>query len=314
VNLFIQIPCLNEAETLPVVLKELPRQVEGFAKVEWLVIDDGSVDKTADVALEHGVDHVVKHTKNQGLAKGFMTGLDACLKLGADVIVNIDADNQYNAKDIPALVKPILSGEADLVIGARPIDAIEHFSPVKKYLQKLGSLVVRLASKTNIPDGPSGFRALSREAAMNINVFNEYTYTLETIIQAGQKNMAITSVPIQVNEDLRPSRLVKSIPSYIYSSVKTIIRIFAVYRPFRFFMSIGLVLFGLGFLLGARFLYFYFTGEGSGHIQSIVLSGVLLGMGFQTLLVAVLADLLSVNRILLEDVQFRIKTLENDKG
>jgi glycosyltransferase involved in cell wall biosynthesis len=288
-------------------LAALPRKISGFDTVEWLVIDDGSSDDTVRVAEENGVDHVVRHTRNQGLARAFMTGLDACLRLGAVVIVNTDADNQYNADDIPALVAPIVEGRADIVVGARPIETIDHFSPVKKLLQKLGSWVVRVASRTNIPDAPSGFRAMSRAAAQRIMVFNDYTYTLETIIQAGQKNMAITSVPIRVNEDLRSSRLVKSIPSYLNRSILTIIRIFMIYRPFRFFGSIGAALFGLGFLIGLRFLWLFFNGQGKGHIQSLILAGILLGMGFQTFLIAFVADLLAANRKLLEDVRYELK-------
>ncbi|WP_235949933.1 glycosyltransferase family 2 protein [Candidatus Regiella insecticola] len=236
-KLIIQIPCFNEAQTLAITLAALPRSVVGFDTVEWLIIDDGSQDNTAEVAKAQGVDHVIRHTNNKGLARAFMTGLDACLQLGADVIVNTDADNQYNAEDIPALTQPILQHRAELVIGTRPITTIEHFSPVKKILQKLGSWVVRIASKTDIADAPSGFRAISRTAAQRLMVFNDYTYTLETIIQAGQKNITITSVPIRVNEDLRPSRLVKSIPSYIKRSIVSIIRIFIIYRPFRFFST-----------------------------------------------------------------------------
>jgi glycosyltransferase involved in cell wall biosynthesis len=283
--------------------------VPGFDSVEWLIIDDGSTDATVAVARAHGVEHIVRHTRNQGLARGFMTGLDAALRLDADVIVNTDADNQYNAADIPLLTAPILAREADIVVGARPIETIEHFSPVKKWLQKLGSWVVRVASKTDIPDAPSGFRAMSRAAARHLVVFNDYTYTLETIIQAGQKNMAITSVPVRVNEDLRPSRLVKSIPSYIKRSIVTIVRIFVIYRPFRFFATIGLVLFGLGFLIGLRFLWKWLGGEGEGHVQSLILAGALLVMGFQTLLVAFLADLLAANRKLLEDLRYRSRVL-----
>ena len=307
-KLIIQIPCFNEAGTLAIALSALPRTVPGFDVVEWLVIDDGSKDDTIRVARENGVDHVIRHTCNQGLARGFMTGLDACLRLGADVIVNTDADNQYNADDIPALTAPILERRADIVVGARPIETIEHFSPVKKMLQKLGSWVVRVASKTDIPDAPSGFRAMSRTAAQRMMVFNDYTYTLETIIQAGQKNMAITSVPIRVNEDLRPSRLVKSIPSYIKRSIVTIVRIFIIYRPFRFFGVIGAILFGAGFLIGLWFLARYLEGKGDGHIQSLILSAVLLVTGFQTFLVAFLADLLAANRKLMEDVRFRLKS------
>lgn len=302
-KLIIQIPCYNEEGTLAIALAALPREVKGFDSVEWLIIDDGSTDGTVEVAIASGVDHVVRHTRNQGLAKGFMSGLEACLKLGADVIVNTDADNQYNAGDIPALTDPVVKGNADIVVGARPIETIAHFSPVKKMLQKLGSWVVRVASKTDIPDAPSGFRAMSRKAAQQLMVFSDYTYTLETIIQAGQKNMAITSVPVQVNDDLRPSRLLKSIPSYIQRSIFTIIRIFAIYRPFRFFGLIGATLFLFGFAVGARFLWFYMHGEGEGHVQSLILSAVLLIMGFQTVLVAFLADLLSANRKLNEQVR-----------
>jgi glycosyltransferase involved in cell wall biosynthesis len=309
-KLIIQIPCYNEEKTLALARKELPRKVKGFTKVEWLIINDGSTDSTVEIARKSGVDHIVGFTRNQGLARGFMLGLDACLRLGADVIVNTDADNQYDARDIPALVKPILEGRADIVIGARPITEIEHFSPVKKFLQKLGSRVVRMASHTDIPDAPSGFRAMSRDAAMRLNVFNNYTYTLETIIQAGQKNMAITSVPIRVNEALRPSRLVKCISSYVKRSILTIFRIFVVYKPFNFFITLGLALFGAGFLLGVRFLYFFFTEGGAGHIQSLILVAILMGIGFQTILFAFLADLLAVNRNLMEEVQYRLRKLE----
>lgn len=305
-KLIIQIPCFNEAETLAIALNALPRHVEGFDVVEWLVIDDGSTDDTISVAKQNGVDHIVKHTGNKGLAKAFMTGLDACLSLDADVIVNTDADNQYCAEDIPSLVVPILEHRAEMVIGERPIAAIEHFSPIKKCLQKLGSWVVRVASKTDIPDAPSGFRAMSRATAQKLMVFNDYTYTLETIIQAGQKNITITSVPVRVNEDLRPSRLVKSISSYIKRSIVTIVRIFVIYRPFRFFGAIGAVLFFAGFLLGVRFLYKYLTGDGNGYIQSLILASVLMGMGFQTILIAFVTDLLSANRKLLEDLRFKV--------
>ena len=312
-KLIIQIPCYNEAGTLSIALAALPRQVPGFDTVEWLIIDDGSTDETVRVARENGIDHVISHTSNQGLARGFMNGLDACLLLGADVIVNTDADNQYNADDIPALTLPILERRADIVVGARPIETIVHFSTVKKALQKLGSWVVRLASNTDIPDAPSGFRAMSRAAAQRLMVFNDYTYTLETIIQAGQKNMAITSVPIRVNGDLRPSRLVKSIPSYIKRSIVTIVRIFIIYRPFRFFGSIGVVLFCSGLLLGLRFLWKYLEGVGEGHVQSLILASTLLVMGFQTFLVAFLADLLAANRKLLEDVRYKTIALSQNE-
>lgn len=306
-KLIIQIPCYNEADTLAITLADLPREVEGFDVVEWLVIDDGSDDETACVARKHGVHHVVSHSRNQGLARAFMTGLDTALKLGADVIVNTDADNQYHAEDIPALTLPVIEGRAEIVVGSRPIASIRHFSLIKKLLQRLGSWVVRVASKTDIPDAPSGFRAMSRTAAQRIMVFNDYTYTLETIIQAGQKNMAIISVPVRVNTDLRPSRLVSSIPSYIKRSIITIVRIFVIYRPFRFFGSIGLALFIPGFLLGLRFLWKYFGGDGDGHVQSLILAGVLMVIGVQTLLVAFLADLLAANRKLMEDVRFQLR-------
>jgi glycosyltransferase involved in cell wall biosynthesis len=309
-KLIIQIPCFNEAGTLAITLAALPRSMPGFDSVEWLIIDDGSTDDTVRVARENGVDHVISHVSNQGLARTFMTGLHASIKAGADIIVNTDADNQYNADDIPALIEPILSGKAEIVVGSRPIESINHFSLSKKILQKLGSWVVRLASGTDIPDAPSGFRAMSRDAAMRLNVFNEYTYTLETIIQAGQKGMAVTSVPIRVNEDLRPSRLVKSIPSYIQRSVLTIIRIFMTYKPFRFFAVPGAVSFSLGILLGLRFIYFYFTGEGGGHIQSVILSTLLLAVGFFLVVIGLMVDLISVNRKLLEKLDWRMQKME----
>ena len=302
-KLIIQIPCYNEADTLGVALDALPREVPGFDVVEWLIVDDGSTDTTVDVARAHGVDHVVRHTRNKGLARAFMTGIDAGLRLGADVIVNTDADNQYHAGDIPALTEPILAGRAEMVIGARPIASIEHFSPVKRALQRLGSWVVRAASGTAVPDAPSGFRAISRAAARRLVVFNDYTYTLETIIQAGQRDIAVESVPVRVNDDLRPSRLVKSIPSYVRRSVVTIVRIFVVYRPFRFFATIGALLLGTGVLLGIRFLWLSATGRSGGNVQSLILAGALLVMGFQTVLVAFLADLISANRKLLEELR-----------
>lgn len=304
-KLIIQIPCLNEAKTLGIALAELPRSVPGIDKVEILIVDDGSSDDTVAVARAAGVDHIVRHPANFGLARAFMTGLDASLKLGADIIVNTDADNQYCAADIPALVAPILEGRAEYVIGTRPIARIEHFSPVKKFLQKLGSYVVRRISGTRVEDAPSGFRALSRDAAMRMNVFNRYTYTLETIIQAGYKNIPILCVPVRVNADLRPSRLVKSVPRYIQRSIFTMIRIFVVYRPFKFFFSIGTVFFLVGFLLGCRFLWHWLAGGGRGMTQSLILAAVLMLMGTVFSMMAFIADLLSVNRQLLEDIQYR---------
>jgi glycosyltransferase involved in cell wall biosynthesis len=312
-KLIIQIPCYNEAETLGIALQHLPREVEGFDKVEWLVINDGSTDDTVKVARESGVDHIVSFTKNQGLAKVFMAGMDNCIKQGADVIVNTDADNQYNADDIPALTKPIIEGKADLVIGERPISEIQHFSFYKKMMQKLGSWVVRKASNTNIPDAPSGFRAISRNAAMQLNVFNDYTYTLETIIQAGMKNMAVMSVPIRVNEDLRPSRLVKSISSYIKISIFTIIRIFITYKPFEFFFFFGGLSFGTGFLLGLRWLIYFLIGTDRTRVPSLIFTAILVLTGVFFFFLGVIADLISVNRKILEENQFRIRRMEMDK-
>ena len=311
-KLIIQMPCYNEEETLHIALKALPRKVKGFKKVEWLIIDDGSTDKSVEIAKKNGVDHIISLKKNSGLATVFMKGIDACVKLGADVIVNTDADNQYNADDIPKLVEPIVEGSADYVVGARPIIDIKHFSLIKKALQKFGSYVVRKVSKTNIPDAPSGFRAMSRDAALQLNVFNSYTYTLETIIQAGLKNMAITWVPIRVNEDLRPSRLVKSIPNYVKKSFFTIIRIFIVYEPHRFFSAIGVLFILLGTAGGGRFLYFYFSGDGAGHIQSLILVSILLVIGFLFIIAAIFVDLLAVNRKILEDIQYKIRKQSAD--
>jgi glycosyltransferase involved in cell wall biosynthesis len=314
-KLIIQIPCYNEEATLPIALAELPRAVKGFDEVEWLIVNDGSTDATVETARRCGVDHIVSFKRNQGLARAYIAGLRTCLDLGADVIVNTDADNQYCAADIPALVAPILEGRADIVIGARPIKTIKHFSPIKKALQGLGSAVVRGVSGTAVEDAPSGFRAVSREAAMRLHVFNDHTYTLETIIQAGRKNMVVVSVPVRVNEDLRPSRLVKSIPSYLKKSILTMLRIFVVYRPFRFFMTIGAVVFSLGVLLGLRYVWFLFSGGGQGHIQSLILVSILLGIGFQIALTAFLADLLAVNRTLLEDIEFLTwKNAERRRG
>lgn len=307
-KVIIQIPCFNEEKTLPVVLSELPRELPGVDTVEWLVINDGSSDNTVEVAKQHGVDHIVSHVKNSGLAKAFMTGLQAAIEAGADIIVNTDADNQYQSSYIPDLIQPIIENKAEMVIGARPIKEIEGFSTMKKWLQRLGSWTVRMASNTDIPDAPSGFRAISRNAAKQLNVFSAYTYTLETIIQAGKKGIAITWVPVKTNGDLRPSRLLRSIPSYIYYSMVTIVRIFIVYRPFRFFASIGAALFTLGALLLLRFLIHYFSDGSSGYIQSLIIASILIGIGFQTILIAVIADLISVNRKLLEKLNAKLSS------
>ncbi len=311
-KLIIQIPCYNEEATLGLTLSELPRKIPGVDTVEWLIINDGSLDRTVEVAKEHGVDHIVNFEHNQGLAKAFMAGIEASLKAGADIIVNTDADNQYCAEEIPKLIKPILLGQAEMVIGARPIRKIKHFSPTKKFLQKLGSWVVRLASNTDIPDAPSGFRAFSRNAAMQLNVFNEYTYTLETIIQAGQKGMAIASVPIRTNGYLRPSRLVKSIPSYIQRSILTIFRIFITYRPLRFFTILGGVPLTLGFLLCLRWLVLFFEDTSRARAPSLILAAILILIGFQLWMFGLVADLMAVNRKLLEDVQLRLRRSEVD--
>ncbi len=302
-KLIIQIPCFNEAKTLSIALAELPKQLPGIDELELLVIDDGSQDETVLVARQCGVHHVVGFRQNQGLARAFMLGINACLERGADIIVNTDADNQYNAADIPALIQPILEHRADLVIGARPITQIAHFSPIKKLLQLFGSYVVRRVSGTNVLDAPSGSCAISRDAALSLNVFNDYTYTLETLIQAGQKGMRVVSTPVRANGDLRPSRLVKSILSYVKRSILTIFRIFIVYQPLKFFLMLGSVPFFVGLALGVRFLVSYFQDGGDGHIQSLILAAVLLLMGSLTYLLAIIADLLSVNRRLLEEIQ-----------
>jgi glycosyltransferase involved in cell wall biosynthesis len=311
-KLIIQIPCYNEEGTLGLTLQCLPRELDGIDVIEWLIIDDGSTDNTVAVALEHGVHHIVRFPKNQGLAAAFMAGLHACLRNGADIIVNTDADNQYEARDIPKLVAPILQGRAEIVIGSRPIEMIEHFSPVKKALQRLGSRVVRLVSRTNVEDAPSGFRAMSRRAAMRLNVFNHYTYTLETIIQAGQKNMAIESVPVRVNEDLRPSRLVKSIPSYIRRSVLTMFRILAIYQPLKTFLAASVATGCLALIPAMRFLYLWITGQGEGNIQSLIFSAILFQLSFGLFFAGVLAELVGVNRMLLEEVRWKITDLQTE--
>lgn len=312
-KLIIQMPCLNEAATLAIAVGALPRQVEGFDAVEWLVIDDGSTDETATLARELGVDHVVRHPVNRGLATAFMTGLGAGLKLGADVIVNTDADNQYEARDIPKLTAPILAGEADMVIGSRPIDDTEHFSWLKKKLQRLGSWAVRMASKTTVADAPSGFRAISRETAMRLNVFSAYTYTLETIIQAGQSNLRIASVPVRTNDDLRPSRLVKSIPSYVKRSLLTIVRVFVIYRPLALFLWVSMIFLIAGMALGVRFLYHYLQGEGSGHIQSVVFASLLVTVAMLAGMMGLIGDLIATNRKLLEQVRMQLQRLDRPR-
>lgn len=310
-KLIIQIPCYNEEVALPVTLSKLPKTIDGIDEIEVLISDDGSSDRTIQVAKEYGVNHIVSSTHHRGLAKTFIAGIQECLAQGADIIVNTDADNQYNADDIEKLVKPILEKKADIVIGARPIKQIKAFSPFKKFLQYLGSKVVRLLSSTATEDAPSGFRAFSRDAALAINVFDNYTYTIETVIQSKIKGLHILSVPIRVNDTYRKSRLVKNIFQYIQKNTFTILRMFIIYRPFRFFAIIGAILLGIGLLLLARFLFFYFTSQGDGHIQSLVISSILIITGFQTIIFGVFADLLAINRKLIEDIQIRTKRLEN---
>ena len=306
-KLVIQIPCYNEEKALPITLKDLPKKIEGIDEIEVLIIDDGSKDNTVEVAKSLGVKHVVNMPHNCGLAKAFVAGLQKSLEIGADIIVNTDADNQYCANDIEKLVKPILAGDADIVIGTRPVSKIEHFSPLKKILQKLGSCVMRLISSTEVEDAPSGFRAFSRNSALQLNVFDNYTYTLETIIQARAKGLILKCVPINVNADLRKSKLVKSMFDYIIRSVFTMIRMFIIYRPFRFFAIIAGLFLTLGTILGLRFLYYYVFSSGNGHIQSLILSAILIITGVQIAVIAVLSELMSINRKLLEDIQKRIK-------
>lgn len=311
-KLIIQIPCYNEAETLEVALNDLPKHIDGIDEIEYLIINDGSKDKTVEVAKNWGVHYVVNFKRNKGLAKGFMAGLDACLRNGADIIVNTDADNQYNGEDIENLVRPIIEGKTDIVIGERPIDDTEHFSPLKKKLQHFGSFVVRKASKSDIPDAPSGFRAYSRDAAMRMNVINEYTYTLETIVQAGRTKIAQTSVPIRTNPELRKSRLFNSMFGYVKKSMLTILRAFMMYKPMRFFNTIGAIFMTLGLTLGVRFIVYFCMGEGTGHIQSLILTSLLFLIGFQTFMIGLQADLIAANRKLIEDVQVHVRKMDYD--
>ncbi|MDE5696999.1 MAG: glycosyltransferase family 2 protein [Lachnospiraceae bacterium] len=311
-KLIIQIPCFNEAETLEIALNDLPRKLDGIDRIEYLIINDGSKDNTVEVAKKWGVHHVVNFTQNKGLAKGFMAGLDECLRQGADIIVNTDADNQYCAEDIQKLIQPILEGRADYVIGARPIDETEHFSLIKKKLQHLGSWAVRKASNTDIPDAPSGFRALSREAAMRINVVNDYTYTLETIVQAGREKLAIMSVPVRTNSELRPSRLFKSIWSYVKKSMVTILRAYMMYKPLKFFTFLMLppAIVGLAFII--RYFVYVAAGTATGHVQSLILACTLLIMGFVTFTIGLVSDVIAANRRLLQDTQYHTRRAEYD--
>lgn len=309
-KLIIQIPCYNEAETLEIALNDLPKQIDGIDQIEYLIINDGSKDNTVEVAKNWGVNYVVNFKRNKGLAKGFMAGLDACLRNGADIIVNTDADNQYCGDDIEKLVRPIIEGKADIVIGERPIDQTEHFSPLKKKLQHFGSWVVRKASNSEIPDAPSGFRAYSKEAALRLNVTNEYTYTLETIVQAGREKISMISVPIRTNGELRPSRLFSSMFGYVKKSMVTIVRAYIMYKPLWFFTILGLIPFLVGSGLGIRYLIYMLLGNAGGHIQSLILASILIIMGTMIMVIGLLADLIAKNRKILEDVQYQVRKLQ----
>ena len=313
-KLIIQIPCLNEEESLPVTLRDLPRKVDGFDAVEWLIVDDGSTDRTVDVAREHGVDHIVRLTNNKGLASGFQAGLDACLKLGADVIVNTDADNQYDGRDVATLVAPILAGDADMVVGDRQVMTIDHFSPAKKTLQRLGSWVVRQASQTNVPDTTSGFRAYNREAALGLQVVSKFTYTLETIIQAGKLTVAVDSVPVRTNPKLRESRLFPSMWTYIRRNGISIFRIYALYEPLKVFMSAAILIGLAAVAVWTRFLVSWIQGDGAGHVQSLILGAVLFNAAMLLGALGVIGDLLSGQRIMLQRVFERVRRVELELG
>ena len=310
-KLIVQIPCYNEEQTLPLTVKDIPRQIDRVDQVEILIIDDGSTDRTVQIAKEIGVDHIVKNTCNKGLARTFLSGLSASLRLGADIIVNTDGDNQYKGQDIPKLIAPILKGQADIVIGDRQIDKIPHFSALKKKLQKIGSWVVRRLSGIDVPDAVSGFRAFSKEAAMQMNIVSPYSYTIETVIQAGKKYLAVTSVPIGTNPKTRESRLFKSIPKFLERSLTTMIRMYTMYQPLRVFFYIGCLCILGGLIPSVRFLVYHFMGEG-GHIQSLILAAILFIVGFQVLVVGLVADVISFNRRLIEETLLRVKHIELD--
>ena len=310
-KLIIQLPCLNEEETLPQTIRDLPKEIPGIEVIETLIIDDGSTDQTVEVAKKIGVDHIVRFTNHKGLAEAFMAGINASLNFGADIIVNTDGDNQYYGEDIPKLIEPILREKADMVIGDRQVEKIIHFSKIKILLQKLGSWIVRQVSNTTIPDTTSGFRAFSREAALRLVIISRFTYTLETIIQAGKKNLAITYVPIRTNKKFRESRLFSSMPSYIKRSASTILRIYTVYEPLKMFILLGGILFSFGLIISLRFLYYYMIGNGAGHVQSLILAAVFFIIGFQVIVMGLVADLIGANRRLIEDILYRIKKSES---
>lgn len=309
-KLVIQIPCLNEEESLPITLSALPKHIDGIDEIKVLIVNDGSTDRTIEVAKKHGISDFVNFTHNKGLAKAFSAGLNKALEMGADIIVNTDADNQYNAEDIEKLVRPIIDGNADIVIGSRPVNKISHFSIIKKMLQNFGSFVMRCVSSTSVKDAPSGFRAFSRNAAIQMNIFDNYTYTLETIIQAKAKGLVIENVEIDVNPELRRSRLFSNMFVYIRRSIFTMLRMFIVYRPFRFFITVGILFLLAGLIPGVRFVWYFLTGDGQGHIQSLILAAILLLTGVQVSLIAVLSELIAINRKLLEDIQSRVKSVD----
>ncbi len=313
-KLIIQIPCLDEAATLPATLADLPKAVSGIDVIETLIVDDGSRDDTVAVARAHGVHHVVRFRRHKGLAAAFAAGIDACLKHGANFIVNTDADNQYAGREIPRLLEPLLAGRADIVIGDRNIRGVAHMSWPKKLLQRFGSWAVRQVSNTEVPDTTSGFRAYTREAALRMTVVSEFSYTLESIIQAGKKRMAITHVPVTTNPRTRPSRLFSSVYDYVKHSGATIVRIYTMYEPLKVFTYIGVSIFLAGLLVAVRFLYYYLTGNGTGHLQSLVFSAVLLIVGFQVVLIGLLADVLSGTRKMLEDLLYRVRVMELRSG
>ena len=306
-KLIIQIPCFNEEKTLAQTLDDLPKSLPGVDEIEYLVINDGSSDETTQVAKEWGVNYIVNFTQNKGLAKGFMTGIDVALENGADIIVNTDADNQYKGDDIAALIEPILEQKADIVIGARPIDEIKEFSFIKKKLQHIGSWAVRQASKTDVPDAPSGFRAYSREAALRLNVVNDYTYTLETIVQAGREKIPMVSVPIRTNPAARPSRLSNSMLGYVRTSMLTILRAYLVYKPLKAFLFLSLFPTIPGIAIWIRFLYYFFTLGGAGHIQSLIFACTLIIIGFVCVMIGILGDTICANRKILQDVQYHTR-------
>ena len=309
-KLIIQIPCFNEGDHLPATIAALPKAIKGLDQIEYLVIDDGSSDDTAKVAASLGVRHIVQHRTNRGLAAAFRSGLDRALAEGADIVVNTDADNQYDGRDIAALVLPILKGKADIVVGDRGVAANAHFGPVKRRLQKLGSAVVGRLSRARIPDAVSGFRALSREAAQRINITSDFSYTTEMLIQAGRKRMAVASVPVRTNGAVRPSRLFRSIPHFIVNTAATMLRAWAMYNPLRAFVSAGMIAFLIGLVPLLRFLWFYLAGDGDGHVQSLIIGGVLMILGVVAIMLGALADLIGRNRNLMEQTLERVRMLE----